>query len=433
MANAEEELLAWLPKRDPHKLYLFIAGDAYSPLPLRDPKQSGPWRERFTALRSAQAGALFALAQEAAEQDRLSLAMMFAHEAIRENPHHAAARRTLGYVQFDDRWCTPHQRRMFESGHVWDERFGWLTKEELRRYEAGMRKFGRRWIDAEQEARIRRNLRRGWEVRTGHYRVTTNHSLEEGVRLARRFERLYQVWRQLFVGYDVRPAVVRRAFAGRGSLPHSDTPQEVVYFRNRSEYNDALRAAQPQIDITLGIYFDNQRRAYFFAGDDQQAGTLYHEAVHQLFQESRPVGKNVGARHNFWIVEGIATYFESLTGREGYFTLGGSDAGRLPAARHRLLVTRFYVPFEKLVRFGTKDLQRHPEIAKLYSQIAGQTTFLMHFEQGRYRRALVEYLTAVYEGEAHLRSLSELTGASYDELDRQYRAFIESTHDTLQR
>ena len=132
----------------------------------------------------------------------------------------------------------------------------------------------------------------------------------------------------------------------------------------------------------------------------------------------------LGSSNNFWIVEGIATYMESLAQQQGYWTLGGFDAGRLPAARHRLLQDGFYVPLEQLTRMGVDQLQRHADLAKLYSQMAGLTTFLVHYDDGCYRDALLEYLIAVYTDAADAGTLASLTGHSYAELDRQYRAFL---------
>ena len=121
---------------------------------------------------------------------------------------------------------------------------------------------------------------------TDHYLVTTNHSLEEGVRLAGQLEQLYAVWQQVFAGYVTSDAELRGGWP-RGNPPASDAQKhKVVYYRSRDEYIEALRPAQPQIAMTLGIYFDTARTAYFFADEDQEPSTLFHEATHQLFQET---------------------------------------------------------------------------------------------------------------------------------------------------
>jgi hypothetical protein len=215
----------------------------------------------------------------------------------------------------------------------------------------------------------------------------------------------------------------------------------VYYYRERDEYNDALRRRQPRIAETLGIYFDEQREAHFFANDDANQSsddgavppsiaTLNHEAVHQLFQESKPSAKRVGLLVNFWIVEGIANYFETLSEHRDptaglYFTIGEWDAGRLPAARLRLQ-EGYYIPFGDLTALGMRDVQRNPGIVKLYSQATGMAAFLMDADQERYRESLVRYLDAVYSGRDSNRSLSDEVGASYSDLDREYRRYTES-------
>ena len=98
-------------------------------------------------------------------------------------------------------------------------------------------------------------------------------------------------------------------------------------------------------------------------------------------------------------------------------TIGTSDAGRLPAARHRVLVDQYYVPLEELVGLGTRDLQQRTDIARIYGESAALVTFLMQNEEGRYQEPLVEYLSAVYAGRADTATLAKATGHSLAELD----------------
>jgi hypothetical protein len=141
-------------------------------------------------------------------------------------------------------------------------------------------------------------------------------------------------------------------------------------------------------------------------------------------------------QNNFWIAEGIAAYMESLVehdppviaglDRARRVTLGGDNEGRLPAARYRLLEDGFYVPLAQFCTLGMNELQKHPDVAKLYSQATGLATFLMHYDGGRYRPALERYLIAVYSGQDDESTLAKLAGCSYAQLDREYRQFLES-------
>jgi hypothetical protein len=124
----------------------------------------------------------------------------------------------------------------------------------------------------------------------------------------------------------------------------------------------------------------------------------------------------------------VACYFESAAPcwEEGFVSLGGTDAGRLPAARQRALQDNFYMPLAEVVTLGMADVQANPNIAKLYSQFAGLATFFMQADDGQYREPFVAYLRAVYDGRADETTLSRLTGRSYAELDLAYRQWLQS-------
>ncbi len=415
-------LRAWLPKRNAEQLTLFCIADVDSEA-VDETDHNAEWRRRWQMLRTAQSQALLNLARQAVGAGRASIALELVTEAVRENPDDKQGRRILGFVKYRDTWRTPFAIRQLGAGKVWHQRFGWLPQSHVARYEKGDRYYQGRWITAAEEAELRRDINRGWRVESDHYLVTTNHSLEEGVALSRRLETLHDVWQQAFAAYPAGEADLARRLEGHVSRRQA-RQHNVVYYRDRQEYNSMLRVAQPQIDITLGLYLDSTRTAYFFAGDQQEPGTLYHEATHQLFQETRAVAPDVGRRDNFWVVEGIACYMESLAQHDGYYTLGGANAGRMPAARHRLLTDGFYVPLARLVTIGMESLQRDSNIAPMYSQSAGLADFLMHDDRGRYRDALVRYLDAVYSGRATAQSLADLAGASYPDLDKEYRQFM---------
>ncbi len=393
----------WRPERPKSGSLLFVAPDKYTGTELNG--------ERYQAQRSEYADALFELAKRAAEAGQLSLALEWSTEAARENPDHAAARRVLGYEQHDGQWLTPFARRMVDAGKQWYPQVGWFTAD---------------------EASKGRKLGRGsWQVRTDHFLVTSNHSQRAAAELAARLERLHQIWRQLFAGFYFTEREVRELFAGERPARERHRPFRVIHHGNKDDYVATLKRRQPRIGETLGIYFDTDRESHFFAGDDQDAGTLQHEAVHQLFQETRPAARRVGGAANFWVIEGIATYFETLREHDDpeaglYFTIGESSAGRLPSARRRLLEEEFYVPLDELTRLGKDDLQAYQPLAKVYSQSAGLAAFLMDGEAGRYRELLVEYLAAVYAGRDDEHSLSKAVGGSNSEVDAAYRRYLES-------
>lgn len=386
------------------------------------------WRDRFDDARDAQAEALFALAGEAVEAGAASQAFPLLVEALRENPDHAEARKILGYERSNDRWLTPFEVRKSREKQVWHPRFGWLPAANVKRYEGGEQYYRGRWMKTADANRLGAKPKNGWDVTTEHYVVHTDHSLEEGVRLATRLERLYDVWQQMFAGFVATEEQLARRFKGQATTRREPLQHKVVLFRDRDGYIEALKKDQPNIDLSTGFYLAARREAYFYvaAEEEQDDTNLYHEATHQLFSEIRPVSRDIGRAENFWIIEGIACYMESLTEHEGWTLLGGNDAVRLRDAQHRLLVDNFYVPLAELTAIGMDALQRDPRIAKLYSQSAGLTHFLVHGAGGRYRQPLIEYLVAVYTGRDRADTLPKLTGETDAKLDQAYRDFLKS-------
>lgn len=376
----------------------------------------------------ARAAESFKAAIASAHRNHASMAYRSVFEALHFDADYEPARRLLGYVRYRDQWQTPFEVRQLSAGKVWSPRFGWLPQDHLERYENGERFYRGRWMTAEQESKLRTSINQGWRVESENYSVLTNDSLESGVQLSQRLERLHVVWMQLFAGYVLdQPELVRR-FDGKPPRGRGIKQHEVVYYRSRAEYNDALRKQQPKIEMTLGIYFDNERTAYFFAGDDQDLGTVWHEATHQLFSETRPTARNVGRKHNFWAIEAVACYLESMQENlaDGYVTLGNPNAGRMPAALQRLLKDDFYVPLAELTAMGMEELQADDRIARIYSQSAGLATFFLEANDGKYCEPFVAYLRAIYDGRADENTLSSLTRRSYSELDLEYRQWMQT-------
>ena len=413
--------------QNPNCLYvtMFPSRVGREGLPDDAPDEVVEWRKRFDTLRNEQADALFAVARRAMRLGHASLAFELAVAAIRQNPDQESVRRLLGYQKYRDHWRTGYEIDRLKRRQVWHDRFGWLPAGRVKRYEEGHRYYRGRWITAEQDTSLHANIHNGWQIRSEHYIIHTNHGLEAGVALGEKLDRLYSVWKQLFIRYCASEEQVAAMFEGRaGYTPRG--PHKVVYFSRREDYIRSLKPTFKKIDISLGIYVDSTKTAYFFADKESDDRTLYHEATHQLFHESRDVAPDVGGRANFWIVEGIAMYMESLREEDGFHVLGGFDDLRMQAARYRLLNDEFYVPFAEFSDQGMLQIQSDERIATLYSQAAGMTHFLIHHDGGRYRDALVAYLATVYSGRDNPQTLSRLTGVSFTELDSQYRQFMEA-------
>src|SRR5262249_19887737 len=118
---------------------------------------------------------------------------------------------------------------------------------------------------------------------------------------------------------------------------------QVYYFATKEEYVEHLRSSTgADIDQSLGDYnpprpgHGHRAAAYFFRDKGGQlpvTATLYHEVSHQLLFET--AGPNAYTRNagNYWVFEGLGTYFETVTPQpDGSLEVGGPVGERLAAA-----------------------------------------------------------------------------------------------------
>lgn len=390
------------------------------------------WQAQLRHLTSTYARQLYLLARQAIAAGNVGVAWQLVHETAEYDSDHAPARKVLGFVRQGNEWVSPFEAVMLRQQQVWHDRFGWLPRDHVARYERGERRFSGNWISEKKEEELRRDFSRGWDVRTDHFRIRTNHSLERGVEVARKLEDFHQLFFQVLAGFFTSREQARKLIEGASKPPQPPEPFDVFYFRSRAEYVAYLKTrTNQQVEITNGMFFPSTGVAYFF--DDPEAvdpdATLYHEATHQILSGARPKADQIGSSANFWLVEGIACYMESFRrdgeATEARFSVGRPDHKRLLAARANLLDDNYFIPLDELAALGMNEFQRHPQIRKNYSQSAALTHFFMHYDSGRYREALVEHLSDLYSTSSRRPvRLADLIGLPAVDLDGQYRDYM---------
>jgi tetratricopeptide (TPR) repeat protein len=405
LAEQAAQTRRWFVARAPGRQYLFVPPAADPLAPRRDaPPAVQRWHSDLVALRRQRAQQLYVQARAHLDQGDATRAYQKLHEVLREDPDHAAARHILGYRRSSQgAWQPSEQESLTVSVARTDHpRLGWRAGQYFR-------------------------------VQTPHFTVICNHTRRVAQSAAQTLETLDLLWRQLFFSYWSTPEALAARWQGTGQPLAPPRPaMQVVLFRNRSEYAAQVANVHARAAATLGLYQDTLRTVYFFTGDAAVQGTWYHEAAHQLFQESVPDAvQPAGARANYWLLEGVAMYLESLAEHEGYWTVGGCEAPRLQIARYRTLAGDRGLPWPQLAALGREALQDHPHIARLYTQAAGLTHFLMDGQAGRFRPAVCRLLTQIYQGRDTPDALPNLTGQSWDELEEAYQRFLNVTDDDL--
>ena len=440
--EAEKIRLCVLPQTDdkiyipklPTQVLRSSSGGSDSPL-----KEDGnfDWEAEFWKTRRAYAARLFTYAKAAAKQDRGTLAIQMSLAALQANPDHKDIRKLLGFVQYKNEWRTPWEAEQLKKGYVDHPRFGWMPEKNVKRYETGERFYGRKWISENEDQYFhQQDVRKGWVIESEHYILRTNHSIEEGVRLSRKLEDLYRAWKLLFYRYMASDAELASLFEGK-STPKAGRKHQIYVFRDREDYTTNLVKELPNAGETIGLYMPQLQRCYFFSVDfnahrrirEEADRTLLHEAAHQLFSETRRTSDQVATKDNFWIIEGIAMYMETLHSEGNYYVVGGTSDIRFQNAIDEVFEEEFYVPLNLLVELGRPYFQSFPKLPEIYAQSAGLTHFLMHAENGAFRDATIHYLRLIYEGRDNPNTLQTLTKRSYDNLDKMYLEYLKMKNE----
>lgn len=384
-----------------------------------------PWQR----LRRETAERLYRLAGAAYRSGDLHLCYEALCQILVVDPDHEPTRHLFGYRCRGGMWHTRFTLRQERLGLTWHPRWGWVTKAMVPRLEAGKRLVRGRWVDRTRAETLLGSWANAYTIETEHYRIQSTADLEETVRLAVHLEQVHAVFYRLFASYlppdDQLRSVFGRALSAKVRRRVRATRQRrllVACYRDRTQFQQAIaRFPIPGKDVATGLYVPRQRRVYCYAEPSIQGGWIpatLHEATHQLFVESRSDVTLSGTRGNYWVIEGLASYMESLELQPDRVLLGRWDTPRLKLARDRLVLEHRYVKLAKLVRLDEQTFSRG-DTALLYGQAALVCHFFLHGAEGRYRDAFVEYVARVFSGQADEETLAELTGRSYEQLDRE--------------
>ena len=402
-------------------------------IPTNLPPAENAVRIRLRKLQMDYALNLYALSRKAVKEQHTSLAFQLISEVLVHNPDHPQARGLLGYKRVGNEWMTPFAIEKKSKKEVWHEDFGWIESKQIPRYENGERYYNGNWITAQREETIRSDFKNAWEVKTEHFFVKTNHSQQKGVRLAVAVEAFHRYFMREFAGFFKTRQQLDKLFTG-GASPSDESQYKIYHFRKRQEFVDTLVNKCPLADKINGLYMPVDRIAYFFHNPDipaeESMETLYHEVTHQLLSESTLKTNAVGNEHDFWVIEGIACYFESFRVEDdGTVSVGDLAHPRILAAREQVVKNQEQEPLARFTALGMLRFQAGttPELQKRYAQATGLTHFFLHYKDGLYRDEFIEYLTNIYTPVQRIRgtkTLEDVIGVSYATLDAQYATYF---------
>ena len=397
-------LRRFLIPRDPQRQYIFFPSDNQ----VGDGPIAGlpeALQGRVDRALNGHADRLFELAGDLASQGLGCAAIQNLNEVLHFNPNHVRSRQALGHrvVENDgsESWRVKSDRLKIKPATRTHAEFKWPAKGYLL-------------------------------ASTTHFQISSRASEEQTRHLARQLERWHEAWSQVFFTYNVSAKNIVRRIDGKSKPNTRNRKYKIVFFSNKEEYIKNLSRLVPGVEVSAGYYDDQLETSFFYASDDRRVeDTWRHELTHQLFQESRRSIHSPFENQHLWLGEGIAMYFESLIDQGDYAVVGGFDARRLQFARLRRLKEQFKIPMQQLASASKDKFQRFPDLAKLYSQSAGVTHYLMDSEYGTNREVLIEFLRLSYQGKLKKNAFEKMIGKSFAEIETGYEKFLRVGAATL--
>jgi hypothetical protein len=404
--------------------------------------------QRAREIQRQAAKALFDLARLAAEAEspQYALASVCLRAVLEREPDHSEARRLLGYVPYAGGWATPFAVGELKKKNVNHPIFGWVPADwmphldggELPAPSKGQKKT--RWLPVAEADRLRADWNNGWTFATEHFEIHTNVTLADAITFGRRLEAFHDLFMTLcadILGENI-PLIRRFKDPKLQGDGHSVSRlHRVYYFASKAEFVEYLiPRLGPEVALNLGFYDPPKSGrgrvpAYFYRdpnGQIPETATLYHEVSHQLlFETAGPNAytKNAG---NFWVFEGLGTYFETVTPQpDGSLEVGGLVGPRIAEAFNSIITRRQLIPMAEFVAFDETTFRDKIQIYQNYQQAIAMAVFFMQWNQGAYRDAFLDYVRDAYRGQIKRstgRKLQDRLRQPYKTLEQQFITFL---------
>jgi len=253
-------------------------------------------------------------------------------------------------------------------------------------------------------------------------------------------------------------------FAGFERRRKRTAPLPIFLFEGREEYLRESKDLLPDrnaavLEYSAGHYSPEEGVSRLFwatEGDTENRliGTAVHELTHHWLADVNPAYNRAERRRStltpgFWIVEGFADFmaegvYDLDRGTSSLFDRRAASLDTLasmPASEElidwKLLYGGTAVDFRAIPRQPDRIVRRRWFLGKMpvstanlwYFQAAATCHFLYHAEDGRYRKALLEYVVNHYTDRRARMPVAAAFGLEPEELGRRVLAFAKAVAD----
>jgi hypothetical protein len=297
-----------------------------------------------------------------------------------------------------------------EKGEVRIDNFGWLPAISAGNIQKGLYEYKGKWLPKNEVEKLRIKWDDAWDFKSDHYLLKANIPFKKSLETLKNLEYLYNVFVNIFYGIEGFSAQNCRIF-------------NVYYIKNLGEFISVTGQKD-----SLGYFNRFSRIAYVWefeknVNEIKQRGSteqeiLFHEGTHQLL-ELIMNSYNSPDAPNYWVVEGVACYFETLRNIRGTPVFGNR-------------IARFFECKDNVNKRNYKHLKdfvklNHDEIeadSANHAQALGLTLFFMKHK--KYQLRFLEYIIKVYQTGGKLENNFEefMRIDNIDTIEKEWIEFV---------
>jgi len=257
--------------------------------------------------------------------------------------------------------------------------------------------------------------------RTEHYVVIADHPKPEA---AQAIALAFEEYRKVYV------SIFEKVFP----LRKTEQPTHIILFASKNGFRFfCAQAGLGGGSNSAGFYipgtsiivshFRHPRQRDFTA-------TLLHEGVHQLNDH---LLYSRYAKQSIWLNEGLANYFALMKlDSQGRLVVGKVDWNSVAVPGYvdevqRALSGKKHIQLDDLVSASREQFHGKDE-SLYYGESWLFVQFLLHFEDGKYRKPFTEFLMYEIEGLGGLESFKKTFGDSPNTLKQEFKKYVSRLH-----
>ncbi|MFH0888724.1 MAG: tetratricopeptide repeat protein [Planctomycetota bacterium] len=227
-----------------------------------------------------------------------------------------------------------------------------------------------------------------YDKETEHFKIKTDISQDKCDVYGDQLETMRKYYAEMF---DVKDSIQRK--------------KQVYIFNTEEGYQTyAELSTQDRAEYTLGYYHPDYQEFLVFERPTKEAHVLkvlYHEGFHMFIDSIIPTIP-------IWLNEGFAEYFNGTEmeyqQKKWVITKKGQPIERLKILQPGIEAGAV-VSFEQIMNESQSEFYSEPSIR--YAQAWSMVHFFFHFQDGTYKKVLVDYIKALKDGKSQLQTYDD--------------------------